>query len=75
MHPRNKNLKDLCNLNQLEHLILKPTCYKSNTPATIDLIITNHETSFMKSDTCEAGLSDHHKMVYSFLRKTFAKGT
>ena len=75
MQPRNKNLKDLCNLNQLEHLILKPTCYKSNAPATIDLIITNHETSFMKSDTSEAGLSDHHKMVYSFLRKTFAKGT
>ena len=28
----------------------------------------------MKPDICEAGLSDHHKMVYSFLRKTFAKG-
>ena len=28
----------------------------------------------MKSDTCETGLSDHHKMVYSFLRKNFAKG-
>ena len=28
----------------------------------------------MKSDTCETRLSDHHKMVYLFLRKTFAKG-
>ena len=28
----------------------------------------------MKSETCETRLSDHHKMVYSFLRKTFAKG-
>ena len=28
----------------------------------------------MKCNTCEIGLSDHHKMVYSFLRKTFAKG-
>ena len=28
----------------------------------------------MKSDTCETGLSDHHEIVYSFLRKTFAKG-
>ena len=28
----------------------------------------------MKPDTCEAGLSNHYKMVYSFLRKTFAKG-
>ena len=74
MQPGNKNLKDFCDLNQLEHLILKPTCYKGKTPSTIDLIITNHKTSFMKSDTCETGLSDHHKMVHSFLRKTFAKG-
>ena len=28
----------------------------------------------MKSDTYEAGLSDQYKMVYSFFRKTFAKG-
>ena len=28
----------------------------------------------MKSDTCETRLSDHHKMVYLFSRKTFAKG-
>ena len=74
MQPGNKNLKDFCDLNQLEHLILKPTCYKGKTPSTIDLITTNRKTSFMKSDTCETGLSDHHKMVHSFLMKTFAKG-
>ena len=74
MQPGNKNLKDFCDLNQLEHLILKPTCYKGKTPSTIDLIITNHKTSFMTPDNCETGLSDHHKMVYSFLRKIFAKG-
>ena len=56
-------------MNQLEHLILKPTFYKGKTPSTIDLIIKNH-----KSDTFETGLSDHHKMVYSLSRKTFAKG-
>ena len=28
----------------------------------------------MKPDICEIGLSDHHKMVNSFLRKTVAKG-
>ena len=70
----NKNLEDFCDLNHPEHLILKPAYYKGKTPSTIDLIITNHKTSFMKCDTCETGPSDHHKMVYSFLRKTFAKG-
>ena len=66
MQPGNKNLKDFCDLNQLQHLILKPTCYKGKTPSTIDLII--------KSGICETRLSVHHKMVYSFLRKTVAKG-
>ena len=56
-------------LNQLEHLILKPTCYKGKTPSTIDLIITNHKTSFMKCDTCESGLSDHHEMYIRYLGK------
>ena len=28
----------------------------------------------MKQDLCEAGISDHHKMIFSVLRKTFAKG-
>ena len=74
MQLENKNLKHFCDLNQLERLILKPTCYKGKTPSTIDLIKTNHQTSFMKSDTCKTGLSDHHKMVYSFLRKIFTKG-
>ena len=69
MQPGNKNLKDFCDLNQLEHLILKPTCYKGKTPSTIDLIITNHKTSFMKCDTCESGRSDHHEMYIRYLGK------
>ena len=28
----------------------------------------------MQPDIYETGLSDHHKMVYSFLKKSFAKG-
>ena len=71
---KSKNLKDFCDMNQLEHSILKPICYKGKAPSTIALIITNHKTSFMKSDTCKTGLSDHHKIVCSFLRKIFAKG-
>ena len=71
---KSKNLKDICDMNQLEHSILKPICYKGKAPSTIAVIITNHNTSFMKSDTCKTGLSDHHEIVCSFLRKIFAKG-
>ena len=38
------------------------------------LIATNHKIDFMKSDICENVLPDHHKIVYSFLRKSFATG-
>ena len=34
----------------------------------IDLILTNKPRSFYKTHTIETGLSDHHKMVVSFLR-------
>ena len=57
MQTRNKNLRGFCDLNQLEHLILKPTCFKGKIPSKFDLVITNHKTSFMKSDTCETGVS------------------
>lgn len=65
MQPKNKNLKNHCHSNQLEHLILKPTCYKGKTPSTIDIIIANHQRKFMKFDICKTGLSDHRKMVHS----------
>ena len=38
VQPENKNLKDHCNSNQLEHVILTPTYHKAKTPSTVDLI-------------------------------------
>ena len=31
--------------------------------STIDLILTNHKQSLLKSDVYETGISDHHKMI------------
>ena len=73
MQPENKDSNDHCDSDQLDHLILKPTYYKRKTPSTIDLIIANYKRHFLKSDLCETGLSDHHRMVYLLSRKTFAK--
>ena len=39
----------------------------------IDLIFTNHRRSFMKTAVLETGISDHHKMIFSILKHTFAK--
>ena len=61
-------------IDKLEHLILKPSCFKALFPSTINLILTYHKQSFMKMDVCETGISDQHKIILSVLRKTFAKG-
>ena len=58
----------------LESLINSPTCYKSTNPSCIDLILTNKKNHFMKSATFETGLSDHHKLITTILRKTISKG-
>ena len=57
-----------------EPLIKKPTCYKGHTPTGIDHIITNIAKRFMKSMALETGISDHHKMIMTIFRSTFAKG-
>ena len=47
----------------LEHLIKKPTCYKEDTPAGTERIITNIPQRFKKSMVLKTGISDHHKMI------------
>ena len=40
----------------------------------IDLILTNHRSSLMKTAMLETGISDHLKVICSILKHTFAKG-
>ena len=68
------NLKNFMRSFDLESLINSPTCYKSINPTCIDLILTNKKNHFMKSATFETGLSDHHKLITTILRKTISKG-
>ena len=70
---KNKKLSDFCGINKFEHVIMKPTCFKGLLPSAIDLLLTYHKQSFM-SDVYETDISDHHKIIISVLRKTFAKG-
>ena len=68
------HLKDFTDANHFESLIKEPTCFKSTSPTTIDLFLTNTKGCFMKYSTNETGISDHHKLIYTFLKYTFAKG-
>ena len=73
MKPENEKLNDFCDMNKFERLILKPASFMGLSPSTIDVVLTNHNQSFMKSHVYRAGISDHHKIIFSVLRNTLAK--
>ena len=49
-------------------------CFKSINPTCIDNFLTSKKTSFIYTLTFETGISDHHKLIGTMLRSTFAKG-
>ena len=71
---KNKFLNYFNETLKLKNLLKEPTCFKSQNPSMIDLILTNHRSSFMKTAVLESGISDHHKIIFSILKHTFAKG-
>ena len=67
-------MKEFCEIYDLENLIKDPTCFKNpSNPSSIDVILTNRKSSFQNSMTLETGLSDHHKMVVTVLKRYFKK--
>ena len=67
-------MKEFCEIYNLEHLIKDPTCYKSVVnPSSIVIMLTNKKLNFHNSMTVETGLSDFHKMTITVLKKQFKK--
>ena len=65
-------MKDFCEAYNLRNLIKEPTCFKNvENPSTIDLILTNRATRFQNSMAIETGLSDHHKLTITVMRRFF----
>ena len=74
MVPNNPKLSELIDNHEICTLISEPTCFKSINPTCIDNFLTNKKIRFMKTLTFETGVSDHHKLISTMLRSTFAKG-
>ena len=67
-------MKEFCEIYNLENLIKHPTCYKgAANPSSIDIMLTNKTLSVQNSMTVETGLSDFHKMTVTVLKKHFKK--
>ena len=58
-------LDEFCDLFNLTTLITSPTCFTKTHKSTIDLILTNKEGCFQKTET---GLNDFHRLISTFLR-------
>ena len=57
----------------LTNLVRNPTCFKSDSPRCIDLILTNRKSSFKDTVTIETGLSDFHLMILTVLKGGYVK--
>ena len=70
----NKYLADPMKLFNLVSLINTPTCFQSEIPRCIDLIITNKKSLFKNSKTFEVGISDHHHLILTSMRIQYIQG-
>ena len=60
------------NLN-LTNLVKSDTCYTNNHKSTIDLFLTNNIRSFQFAILTEAGLSDYHRLITTFMNSDFSR--
>jgi len=62
-------LHDMCDRYDLTNLVTEPTCFKSEIPTLIDVILVSNRRLFMKTFVCDVHLSDFHFMVGCVMRK------
>ena len=63
----NKNMKDPCNIFELNHPIKDPTCLKGSSPSHVDNFYTNKKTTFFNTSTVEARIPEHHSLICTML--------
>ena len=66
-------LSEMCDLYNLKNLINVNTCMMSTKGSSLDVLLTNRPKLFKKTSVIETGISDHHKMVLTFLKSHFQK--
>ena len=63
MTAENTKMEELLNTFSLQSLLISPTCFKSVTPTSIDLILTNHKGVFYEIADTVTGTSDLHALT------------
>ena len=73
MQPANQILETFLEDNTFVNLMKSNTCFKSKPRSCIYLILTNKPKSSQNSRLMVTGISDHHALIFSFLKTTFTK--
>ena len=66
-------LQEFCDAYDLKNLVKTATCFQTDPPTSLDLILTNKLRSFINTKSVTTGLSDHHSMVTTMLRSHVTK--
>ena len=66
-------LEQFCSLFDLQSLIKKETCIIKVHKSTIALILSKKPLSFQSSSVIETGLSDHQKLIATFVKSHFTR--
>lgn len=66
---KNNFFDDFTEIFNLKSLLTEPLWFKFENQTTMGLILNNHEICL------EAGISDHHKIIFSILKHAFFKGS
>ena len=57
----------------LKNIVKALTCFKSDRPKTIDIILTNRTSNFQNTTSIETGLPDFHCMIATVVKGGFIK--
>ena len=61
-------LSNLCPTLNLTNIIDEATCYKSNNPTLIDVMLVTKRRKFLKSFSLDTGISDFHNLIGGILK-------
>ena len=66
---QNNVLSTICPVYNLTDIIDNPTCFKSNQPTLIDVMLVTKRRRFMKGFSIDTGISDFHNLIGGVLRQ------
>ena len=71
LEPTNPVMINFMDSQNFTNLIKNNTCFKG-VGSCIDLILTNRKYCFKNTSSYESGISDHHHLIFSIMKTTFA---